>query len=317
MMSPVGYDSVVVDAHLGLDRGTDLVNEMISEDPAAAAKCLMITGGAAGAIPDGVSLLVKPFHPGELLAAVRALHVPTARTGDHHPAGSQHSGRPPAAVSAPTPAQEPVAHRHQGSPLLAVTRRLRAQERSELVDVLHDGPIQELTAATLVLHMMRRSAPPDLAGRLADVQQRLDKAGRTLRSLIDGQWPFLKEETRLEDALPERTAWLLTTPLTVSLSQVAAALGPAEVPHVVDLVELLLFAMATDGPLALAEAAIDVAEAQISIELAATPPATDDPAAGYQSAAGPALAELAAALGITVQSKLGPQHWQAVITVSR
>src|SRR6266851_5190083 len=102
--------------------------------------------------------------------------------------------------------------------LLRVARRLRARERHELVDFLHDGPIQELTAVTLELQMMCRSVPP--APRLDAVLHRLSSAAGSLRWLVDGPWPFLEPEVRLAAALQQRTAWLLA-----ALDELASALG--------------------------------------------------------------------------------------------
>jgi DNA-binding response OmpR family regulator len=45
-MDPGGYDAVLVDARLGPERGLDLVEALLSEDPAAVG-CLVMTCGAA------------------------------------------------------------------------------------------------------------------------------------------------------------------------------------------------------------------------------------------------------------------------------
>jgi hypothetical protein len=44
-MDPAGYDALLVDAHLGRERGTALIQALVAEDPAAARRCLQITGG--------------------------------------------------------------------------------------------------------------------------------------------------------------------------------------------------------------------------------------------------------------------------------
>ena len=44
-MDPAGYAAVLVDARLGAERGIDLIDELRSADPAAARRCLVITGG--------------------------------------------------------------------------------------------------------------------------------------------------------------------------------------------------------------------------------------------------------------------------------
>jgi hypothetical protein len=198
-------------------------------------------------------------------------------------------------------------------PLLEIVRRLRAAERECLVDVLHDGPVQELAAVTLALHLLRRSAASDVAGQIGALQEQLDKANRMLRRLIDGGWPFLREETRLADALTERTAWLLTTPLTVRLLD-GKGREPAEVSGVVDLVELMLFALAAGHPPARAEAVIGVARHRTSIELILTPQA-QDASPGYQAAVRSALATLASALGAEIEAEICPERWRAAVTI--
>jgi ActR/RegA family two-component response regulator len=361
-MRPVRYDGVVVDAHLGDGRGTDLVHEMILEDPAAAARCLVITGGGAGALPDGVSLLAKPFSSGELVAAVRALHasrtpaVPPARSRDRatSAATAAAAATPPAeraapaeratpapvaalatvtpvvtpsatvslattpgpAASWPVPEPRPTAGGLPARPWLEIIRRLRTREREALVDDLHDGPVQELAAVTLALHLLRRSVPPDVAEHVDELKESLDKASRMLRSLIDGGWPFLREETQLTEALTERTAWLLATPLAVTLRR-EARLRPAEVPGVADLAELMLFALADGQRPARAEAVIGVDGDRISIELIVTPPAGDEPPPGREASAASAVADLAFALGAEIQAEVCPQRGRAAVTVPR
>src|SRR5260370_29696566 len=93
-MDPDSYDAVLVDANLGAERGADLVEALRSQDPAAAKRCLMITGGAVDMLPDGVACLPKPFQVGELLAAVRSLQQPDAVTASDRRAGNG-GGCPP------------------------------------------------------------------------------------------------------------------------------------------------------------------------------------------------------------------------------
>ncbi len=75
-LDPAGYDLLLVDAHLGADLGTDLIVELVADDPAAAGRCLVITGGGTGGLPRGVASLPKPFRPDDLISAVRALQEP-------------------------------------------------------------------------------------------------------------------------------------------------------------------------------------------------------------------------------------------------
>jgi DNA-binding response OmpR family regulator len=96
-MDPGRYDALVVDARLGSERGIDLVEALRSADPAAAGRCLVMTGGSADEIPDGIAYLAKPFEQGELINAVRGLRQPR-----NVPAPDRRPGIPP--DSAPQPA---------------------------------------------------------------------------------------------------------------------------------------------------------------------------------------------------------------------
>ena len=175
-LDPAGYSAVLVDAHLGSEHGIDLIEELRSADPAAARRCVMITGAPADAGAADLAFLAKPFQAADLLDAVRTLPQPAPRSQIRPRRALPGTGRcgrtrcsppdlrrlvraPPvpgrAAPSRDRPAPSPAQIRH----LLAVTRRLRAREHRELVDFLHDGPIQELTAGTLEAEMMRKSAP--------------------------------------------------------------------------------------------------------------------------------------------------------------
>jgi PAS domain S-box-containing protein len=322
-LDPAGYDAVLIDAGLGSEHGVDLIEALRSADPAAAGRCLVITGGTADLLPDGVGRLTKPFQIAELLEAVHALQQvspPTTASppaapsspaaaagrggGAARPASAQPNGRQPAAA-------EPAAWH-----LLRLIRRLRARERRELVDFLHDGPIQELTAASLELQAMARSAGPGLAPRLAATLRQLDTAASSLRWLVDGHWPFLLPETRLADAIRQRTAWLLAAPVTVQAGGLPAGLSPAEITVIADVVELMLLAVLPASPHLQAQVAVQSGAAEIEVELALTAGhaelAASDPAAARE-----ALDDLAAALGATAHSNLGDRRWRARIMLPR
>jgi CheY-like chemotaxis protein len=333
-MSPGGYDAVLVDAHLGPERGIDLVEALRSEDPQAVGRCLVITGGTTDTLPDGVAHLAKPFQLGELIDAVRALHEPdTVPIGGGQPDTVPMAGRPPGIApgsgrlpgiapgsgvdplaSVPSAGSQPVAGEAQTGRLLRLARQLRARERHELVDFLHDGPIQELTAATLELQMMCRSVSS--APRLDGVLQRLNAAAGSLRWLVDGPWPFLEPEVRLAAALQQRTAWLLAAPVTVDADEEAAGLGPVEVSAVVDVVELMLLGMVTAHPPAQAHVALGTGEQLIQIDLTLTS-AGDDQAIGDPATAQAALDELASALGASMEARLSGRRWRARIGLPR
>jgi len=342
-LDPAGYDVVLVDAHLGAELGTDLIETMLARDPAAAGRFLVITGGSTAIVPRGVACLAKPFRPADLLQAVRALHqgdsagIPVPPTGAvtgqpgavHRQPGATHS--PPGAVDgAPGPLAvlatqngspqpqpgmvRPAGQAHRMPPawrLLGIIRGLRSSERATVADFVHDGPIQELAAASLAMQMTGRDGSADLA-RLGEVQGEIDAAGRSLRYLTDGDWPFLPPGASLTDTIRQRTAWLPLSSITVDIRQTCAALR-AEAPLIADVVELALFVMASDGPLSQAQICVQAGENEAEIVLTLTQPGDVRdwaPDTGQ-------LAELASILGGTAHTDRGPARWQVRITLPR
>lgn len=321
-LGPAGYAAVLVDAHLGPDQGIDLIRALEAENPAAARRCLLMTGGSAGTIPAGVPYLAKPFQLSELISAVQALHGPDAGPGpDRHADGGPPTARHPAA-----PVRAGEAQRATGEVqlwrLLEVTRLLRRRERLELADLLHDGPIQELTAAGLELQMMARSPAPDAGERIEFVQQRLDAAARSLRWIVDAQWLFQAAEPRLATALEQRTAWLLTGLDLVDASCQPEALSAVEVPAVVDIVELMLLGLVPASPPVRAQVTVRAQEQLIGISLALTPAADDgqlmsDAATPQAAAARAALDNLASIVHGSAEAVLSEQHWRGRIALPR
>ena len=319
-MDPGGYDAVLIDAHLGAERGIELIEELRSADPAAARRCIVMTGGSADEVPADVTCLTKPFEMDELIGAVdTALHPdPVPVPGRPAAAAPASSTGPPPPPETQASATRPGDGASRPWQLLGLTRQLRAQERRELVDFLHDGPIQELTALTLELQMMCRSMPSAGPTRFDAVFQRLNAAAESLRWLIDGNWPFLAPETRLTSALQQRTAWLLAAPAAVDSYGQAAGLGAAaEVPVIVDVVELMLLEMVPAGPPALANVAVHVLKNLIQIELTLTPATDDGQPIGDPVAAQHALDGLAAALGASAHVKGYKSQLQARIELQR
>jgi len=388
-LDPGGYDVVLVDANLGGERGTDLIGALLASDPAAAARCLVITGGGTGLVPAGVACLPKPFLPADLLAAVRARlsagpepmgPVPAgAVVADPVPAGAVlagpvRAGPVPAAVLAtdaaaaprdtvpaamrtaavPAPAApaaapyaagtttgpgtagQPAAARQpdgEASPprsrpavsrpggqaarlppawrLLGMIRGLRSGERATLADFVHDGPIQELAAAALALHLAARQHG-ELAQTAGEVQAEIDSAGRALRYLTDGDWPFPPPGASLPDIIRQRTTWLPLSSVTVDARHTCAALR-AEAPLIADVVELALFVMTSDGPPSQAHVCVQAGEDDAEIVLTLTQPGD-----ARDWAADPGqLAELASILGATAHTERGPARWQVRITMPR
>jgi CheY-like chemotaxis protein len=305
-MNPASYDAVLVDARLGADRGTDLIEELRSDDAAAAGRCLVITGGPRDDLPDGVASLAKPFRLAELLAAVRALHQPAAGEGRRHPAETSR----PAEAAAPAPACPPAWR------LLAITQRMRARERSELADFLHDGPIQDLAAASLELQLLRRAAVPAQAPPLEAVVKRLDAVARPLRAVVDEAGPSLAAESPLVSALRRRTAWLLASSLEMAEESGCAGLAAAEVAAVADVAELMLFAMTLSAPPDEARVEVRAADGLIGITVTLVPAATGQGGADRE-AARRTLGELAASLAASAGSDFGRARWRSWITLPR
>jgi CheY-like chemotaxis protein len=366
-LDPGGYDVVLVDADLGTERGTDLIDALLAQDPGAAARCLMITGGGTGLAPAGVACLPKPFRPADLLAAVRARLAPGpapaagAAPGDTAPApvlaaavpaapaamtvataavappaapqaraatatvaAAPGTARQPAAArqpagETPPPRSRPAAARPGGQAsrlppawrLLGLIRGLRSSERATLADFVHDGPIQELAAAALALHLTAREHG-ELAQTVGELQAEIDAAGRALRYLTDGDWPFLPPGASLPDIIRQRTAWLPLSSVTVDIRHTCAALR-AEAPLIADVVELALFVMTSDGPPSQAHVCVQAGEDDAEIVLTLTQPSDVRDWAADQAQ----LAELASILGATAHNERGPARWQVRITMPR
>lgn len=325
-MSPGGYDAVLVDAHLGEERGTDLIDELRSVDPAAARRCLVITGGTVDALPDDIPCLVKPFQRGDLLKAVRTLRNPALGPAADRPATVIPAPAPqPAAevlpeqpfrATATAGRTEPVRNWPPSWQLLAISAQRRGRERLGLTDFLHDGPVQELTAAILELQMLQRAAPAGQAPELDGVLRRLDTAAGFLRWLIGGEWPPAPPEANLADALRQQTAWLLDTGLTVEADEALARPGAAEAPVIADVVELLLLAMVPPGLLGRAHVAVRAGESVIGVDLTVTP-TEDDQVIGDPAVARESIDALATALAASAQADLAERQWRVRLLLPR
>jgi CheY-like chemotaxis protein len=159
-MTPGQYDAVLVDMRLGSEQGTTLITELIAADPRLAGRCLLMSGGLLDA-SSGLAVLAKPFLPGQLLDAVRALCAT-------EPAVAAEST--PSAGPAPAP---------PGRPGL-----LQEPERAEIADALHDGPVQDLATALLGLHLIRQQVPETQTELLDSVASQVSEAAAALRGLI-------------------------------------------------------------------------------------------------------------------------------------
>ena len=326
-LQPGRYDVVVVDANLGAERGTDLIEAMLAEDPAAAARCLLVTGGGPGLAPPGVGYLAKPFRPDELVAAVHAQHEAaitataaaprTAAQPGPRPAPAP--GQNPALARGPGPGPAPAPATGSAWDLLGLIRRLRAAERASVAGLLHDGPVQELTAAMLSLEGLAGRAPADLAPRFGEIRQQLGSASRPVRELIDGWAPVVDAEPGLAAAVRQRTGWLPFSMVSVecagSLPARAARAGLAALAEVI---ELALFLAAGHVPPGQACVLVRADGGTTEIQLVLTAePGGNGGNVGPGDAAGlrGALAGLAAALGGTARTETSAIPWRAAISL--
>jgi DNA-binding response OmpR family regulator len=78
-LEPAGYQVLIIDVRLGAERGTDLVEMLRRSNPLLPNRCLLMTGGLGDSLPADVAVLVKPFDPDDLVAAVLSLHPLAAR----------------------------------------------------------------------------------------------------------------------------------------------------------------------------------------------------------------------------------------------
>lgn len=326
-LGPGRYDVVVVDANLGTDRGTDLIETMLAEDPAAAARCLLVTGGGPGLAPPGVGYLAKPFRPDELAAAVRARHeaavAAASRTAAAQPEPRLAPAPAPARGQDPAPAPvrgagpAPVQAHGSGWELLGLVRRLRAAERAAVAGLLHDGPVQELTAAMLSLEALASRAPGGLMPRFGEIRQQLGTASRPVRELIDGWAPVLDAAPGLAAAVRQRTGWLPFSTVTVECA--GSLPGHADRADLAEIIELALFLAAGHVPPGQAAVLVRADGGTTEIQLVLTAgepggpgaPASPGGPAGLRSA----LAGLAAALGGTARTETGAHPWRAAITL--
>ena len=320
---PGGYDAVLVDAQLDGESGIDLVAKLRSKDRAAAARCVLISGGIPDRLPEGAAYLAKPFSIGDLLEAVRE-------------AGRPRPGPWPLVGSDPGGLAEPIAGRSrraehtpaeggpagggpaEGEPpawlLLALDRQLRAREQRALAAYLHNGPMQEIFAASLELQLLHRSHPALPPGIFDGVFQRLDAAAAALDRLPGG---FTGETGPVAGVLERRTAWLLSGPLTVDAGTGNEGLHAAEIAVVADVIELTLLGTVPEGRRARASAAVRADGHLIRIELTITPAADDAHEIGDVELARAGLARVAAALAAKASGDLRARRWRLQITLPR
>jgi hypothetical protein len=193
-------------------------------------------------------------------------------------------------------------------------RELRMAERATVADYLHDGPVQELTAATLSLEILGRLVPGDAQPYLDQIRRHVTAATQPIRRLMDQAGPAVQAGASLDSQVRRRTAWLPFGPVTVR--EVAAPAGHGPDPAVItDVVELALHALAGSAPPARADIEVQPGEQALEIQLTITP-LDGTTVRVAATAAETALAQLAAALGGTVQARLGAFPWRVRIALA-
>ena len=242
-MTPREYDAILVDMRLGSERGTTLIAELMAADAGLASRCLLMSGGAEHIIP-GVATLAKPFLPGQLLDAVRAL-----RGTEPEAAGSaQPEDGPdaPAPTTATATAREPAAAAGPAVTLLGMSGSLRARERAEVADALHDGPVQDLATAILGLYLIREQLPAAQSELLDSVTAQISDAAMSVRGLMGRCSPRWPGESPAE-TIGNQAAWLLDAPPVVEIRPPADRMSQETAQFTASVAELALF-LASGSP---------------------------------------------------------------------
>jgi CheY-like chemotaxis protein len=309
-MAPSGYDVVLIDMHLGPERGSTLLKELTAADPEFARRCLMMSGNRDG-IPSGVATLTKPFLPDELLRAVRALRAAPPEAA----AGGGADGERGAPAPAVTTTREPGTADWPAQALLNLVAMLRERERSAFADALHDDSVQDLGAAVLGLHLVREQLPAGQRELLDSVNRQVSEAAVSLRGLI-GQystgWPG---EPPPAETITERTAWLLVAPPDVTIRSCASGMSPQTARFVASVAELVLFLASGPGP---PRARIRVRDTARTIDIEITMTwAPDDPRPDEADAARGErlLTELGYALGSDIDLALDQGKRQLCVSL--
>ena len=208
----------------------------------------------------------------------------------------------------------------QGKRLLVLVQELRTRQRRYLADHLHDGAIQELSAAILGLYLMRGRPEAAQTDLLESAIRQVDRAAASVRSLMEEQERagLPREDTRLAPAVRDQTAWLLASPAAVDIYRPQPELAAGQVSLIADVAELMLFLLTGDSPLPSAHLGVQVTRDAIRIDAAITLAGGTEIAHGCH--ADPAglrarLRELATALAATEHVACEPDRVQARLTL--
>jgi CheY-like chemotaxis protein len=237
VMAPTGYDAVIIDMHLGSERGSTLVEELTAADPGFASRCLMMSGSGDG-IPSGVATLAKPFLADQLLGAVGALHE--TRPKEAECAGADRGLGAPSPSPSLATKRQPETGTGPAQALLDMVALLRERERGAFADALHDRPVQDLGAAVLGLYEIRQEVPAGQRELLDLVTTQVNAAAQALRGLM-GQYSAAWLEEPPEETIRKRTGWLLAAPPAVDIHPSAGGMSQETAGFVASVAELVLF----------------------------------------------------------------------------
>src|ERR1700722_9169263 len=328
-LDPGRYDVLLVDDHLGSDRGTDLIASLAAADRTAAERCVVMTGGTASDLPEGVALLAKPFNPAELIEAVRAVpgRAPAKAAGSpgRDPMAGSARQEPAAEVSGPRRHLDPCSGASPGNgdieaatvgpwQLLGLIDRLRGSDHAALADLWHDGPAQYLSAATFALEVIARSVSPASRERIDEILRWLDSVASSMHGLIQARQPPPRH-AELGNVLRQRAAPLLAEPLEVRTEGDLTALEPVEEAAIVTVVELLLEVIARRR--LTAELAVISDERFIAIELAVYPGLASDSRDGEPMPELSVLDATVRALGGWANAAPGKANWLVHVVLRR
>jgi hypothetical protein len=105
--------------------------------------------------------------------------------------------------------------------------------------------------------------------------------------------------------------------VTVDSAAECAGLAAAEAAAVVDVAELMLFAMTPGAPPAEAHAEVLATDAEITVRLSVVPSQADGQAGGDWAAVRAALDGLATVLSASIGAELRPGRWRSWTTLPR
>ncbi|HUD38892.1 MAG TPA: response regulator [Streptosporangiaceae bacterium] len=240
-LDPAGYDVLLIDAHLNQGSGAALIDSLVARDPGIVRRCVVITGGAAGPLPDGVRVLRKPFDHAALLELVHSGKAPGAEASEPSPAGQAPSGH-----GEPEQGDDDDDDREAGRAgarqprVIELIDWLRRYDHGAISQLIHDGPAQDLSASILAIDLISRHVPADVERQLDEVATWLARTAGVLRDLTDQPWESSRAGLPLADVIRRQAAPALAEPIIVHATEKARPLEPAEQRAVTTVIDMLL-----------------------------------------------------------------------------